>query len=63
MLRRFGEPCEIYKHPANRFVAGFIGSPAMNLMAGRIARPNAVAPFTLPAPRGVDIGRLVAARR
>ena len=28
---------ELYKRPASTFVAGFIGSPAMNLMAARIA--------------------------
>ncbi|WP_172328641.1 ABC transporter ATP-binding protein [Mangrovicoccus sp. HB161399] len=31
-----GTPREIYERPANAFVAGFIGSPAMNLMRGRI---------------------------
>ncbi len=31
-LQQSGEPLEVYKHPANRFVAGFIGSPAMNFI-------------------------------
>ncbi len=31
-----GTPREIYERPADAFVAGFIGSPAMNLMRGRI---------------------------
>ncbi|MBM3521463.1 MAG: TOBE domain-containing protein, partial [Alphaproteobacteria bacterium] len=30
-----GSPGEIYDRPANTFVAGFIGSPAMNLLTGR----------------------------
>jgi multiple sugar transport system ATP-binding protein len=30
-LQQVGEPRELYDRPANRFVAGFIGSPAMNL--------------------------------
>jgi multiple sugar transport system ATP-binding protein len=29
-IQQVGEPLELYSHPANRFVAGFIGSPAMN---------------------------------
>jgi multiple sugar transport system ATP-binding protein len=31
-----GTPLELYDRPVNRFVAGFIGSPAMNFFAGRI---------------------------
>jgi len=31
-LQQLGSPNEIYKTPANRFVAGFIGSPQMNLI-------------------------------
>jgi multiple sugar transport system ATP-binding protein len=31
-LQQVGSPQELYDHPANRFVAGFIGSPAMNFI-------------------------------
>ena len=31
-LQQAGAPLEVYKHPSNRFVAGFIGSPAMNFI-------------------------------
>ena len=31
-LQQTGVPLDIYQHPANRFVAGFIGSPAMNFI-------------------------------
>jgi len=31
-LQQYGEPMEIYRNPANRFVAEFIGSPKMNLL-------------------------------
>jgi multiple sugar transport system ATP-binding protein len=31
-IQQIGTPIEIYNHPANIFVAGFIGSPSMNLM-------------------------------
>jgi multiple sugar transport system ATP-binding protein len=33
-LQQFGAPMQVYEKPANLFVAGFIGSPAMNLLAG-----------------------------
>ncbi len=36
-FQQVGTPTEIYESPANSFVAGFIGSPAMNLIAGEIA--------------------------
>src|SRR5881227_1032641 len=39
---QIGPPLELYERPATAFVAGFIGSPAMNLLAGRIDR-NSVA--------------------
>ncbi|MEM9707731.1 MAG: ABC transporter ATP-binding protein [Pseudomonadota bacterium] len=36
VVQQVGTPTEIYDRPANTFVAGFIGSPAMNLMEGRV---------------------------
>jgi multiple sugar transport system ATP-binding protein len=33
-IEQTGSPLELYDRPANRFVAGFIGSPAMNFIAG-----------------------------
>jgi multiple sugar transport system ATP-binding protein len=35
-LQQVGTPDEIYRTPANQFVANFVGSPAMNLLEGRI---------------------------
>ncbi|WIY52564.1 ATP-binding cassette domain-containing protein [Devosia sp. YIM 151766] len=37
VIQQFGTPDEIYERPANLFVAGFIGSPAMNLRKSRLA--------------------------
>ncbi len=34
LVQQIGTPMEIYKHPANKFVASFIGSPAMNFING-----------------------------
>jgi ABC-type sugar transport system ATPase subunit len=35
-IEQVGNPVELYEHPANRFVAGFIGSPKMNFLAARV---------------------------
>jgi multiple sugar transport system ATP-binding protein len=35
-LQQVGPALELYREPANRFVAGFIGSPPMNLLEGRL---------------------------
>jgi multiple sugar transport system ATP-binding protein len=39
-VQQVGDPMELYNQPANRFVAGFIGSPAMNFAAVHIAAEN-----------------------
>ena len=39
-VQQVGDPMELYNSPANRFVAGFIGSPAMNFAGVRIAAQN-----------------------
>jgi len=36
---QIGTPMEVYRNPATRFVAGFIGSPAMNFLPGRVDGP------------------------
>jgi len=36
LVQQVGEPLELYHTPANRFVAGFLGSPAMNFAAVRV---------------------------
>ena len=43
LVEQTGEPLELYDHPANMFVAGFIGSPAMNFLPGDAARATAAA--------------------
>jgi multiple sugar transport system ATP-binding protein len=37
-IQQLGTPGEIYHRPANRFVAGFVGSPRMNFLDGRIGK-------------------------
>ncbi|ETW93977.1 MAG: hypothetical protein ETSY1_36845, partial [Candidatus Entotheonella factor] len=39
-VEQVGSPLELYRSPANVFVAGFIGSPKMNLIEGEAARQH-----------------------
>jgi multiple sugar transport system ATP-binding protein len=48
-VEQIGTPLELYDHPANLFVAGFIGSPAMNFLSGKLV--------TEAAGRGVRIAQ------
>ena len=47
-IQQVGTPDEIYSDPANTFVAGFIGSPPMNLIEGQVHSGRFIAP-------GIDI--------
>ncbi|MBS0320796.1 MAG: sn-glycerol-3-phosphate ABC transporter ATP-binding protein UgpC [Proteobacteria bacterium] len=40
IVEQIGAPLDLYDHPANTFVASFIGSPSMNLVPGRLGRPT-----------------------
>ncbi len=37
-IQQVGRPIDVYRAPANRFVAGFIGTPPMNFIEGRLQR-------------------------
>ena len=55
-IEQVGAPIELYRDPANRFVAGFIGSPSMNFLEGSL-EGGAVACAALaaaPLPLGVS---------
>ena len=45
-IQQVAEPLEIYNHPANMFVAGFIGSPPMNFFEGTVAEKSGQLFFT-----------------
>jgi multiple sugar transport system ATP-binding protein len=47
VVEQIGAPLDLYDHPTNLFVAGFIGSPAMNFLKGTI-RANGRAEFEGP---------------
>ena len=40
IVQQVGKPMIIYNQPVNKFVAGFIGSPAMNFIKGKIEKSN-----------------------
>jgi multiple sugar transport system ATP-binding protein len=60
VVEQVGSPLELYDRPANVFVAGFIGSPAMNFIAGRLESGE---PPTLFTASGVQIPLYSAAPR
>ena len=45
VLQQVGTPAELYSRPKNLFVAGFIGSPAMNFMPGKVGDGKVELPF------------------
>jgi multiple sugar transport system ATP-binding protein len=61
LIQQVGTPTEIYDRPANTFVAGFIGSPAMNLVPGIIDNgtftgENIAVPGVAAPPGPVTLG-------
>ncbi|MBW0106604.1 ABC transporter ATP-binding protein, partial [Pseudonocardia sp. KRD291] len=64
VLQQCAEPRELYDRPVNAFVAGFIGSPAMNLLSleivdGGVRFGDTVSPVPRAALGGVDEGRVL----
>jgi multiple sugar transport system ATP-binding protein len=57
MVQQVGSPQELYDYPVNLFVAGFIGSPAMNFVTAEFSRDDgpvvAFADYKLPVPASV----------
>ncbi|EPX78959.1 ABC transporter ATP-binding protein [Litoreibacter arenae] len=51
-IAQVGSPLELYETPENEFVAQFIGSPAMNLLAGEIVGTGKVTTVALPEGKG-----------
>lgn len=45
VVQQVDTPLNLYQKPANMFVAGFIGSPSMNFIPGRLARQDSVFVF------------------
>ncbi|WP_421913422.1 ABC transporter ATP-binding protein [Mesorhizobium sp.] len=64
-IEQAGAPLELFDRPANLFVAGFIGSPSMNLLKGVVRRADKTVveidgtPFPMAANSTVENGRSV----
>ena len=64
-IEQVGAPLELFDRPANLFVAGFIGSPAMNLLKGTVKKGErpvvdiAGSAFPMPARIQTDDGQAV----
>jgi multiple sugar transport system ATP-binding protein len=59
LLQQCDIPRALYEHPANAFVAGFIGSPAMNLVTVPVTAGGAkLDGLTLPLPHRPDTGEV-----
>jgi multiple sugar transport system ATP-binding protein len=58
VLQQVGSPAELYEEPVNLFVAGFIGSPAMNFMPAELSGGKVKLPFgEADAADGLGDGR------
>ena len=56
MIEQVGKPLDLYQNPDNRFVAGFIGSPAMNFVSGVTEGGGKVAAKGLSASVPLTVG-------
>ncbi len=54
-IMQVAAPLELYNHPANMFVAGFIGSPPMNFFKGTLQRTGNTLVFVENNPRGAGL--------
>lgn len=48
LLQQHGPPMELYRSPVNRFVAGFLGTPPMNFLEGKIENAGSLPVFVEP---------------
>ena len=55
IVEQVGSPLELYHHPRNLFVAGFIGSPKMNFLSVTVAAVNDGTTVKLPGEATVTI--------
>jgi len=71
LVQQSGAPLEVYQRPRNRFVAGFVGSPAMNFMRAKVGRDGervvlvvgeGTAKVNVPVPEDAGFSRLAEGR-
>ncbi len=58
VIEQVGTPQELYRHPNNLFVAGFIGSPKINMLDAKLDQTKATAKITLEDFGTIDIPKL-----
>ena len=65
-IQQVGSPIEVFERPANRFVAGFIGNPPINMLSGRIMSDQdgffvqaKALKLPIPNPAGLSVGDTV----
>jgi multiple sugar transport system ATP-binding protein len=63
VIEQQGRPLELYDTPTSKFVAGFIGSPAMNFVPGTVAANGSDVVLELPNAPSLALGRQVEANR
>jgi multiple sugar transport system ATP-binding protein len=56
IVEQIGAPLDLYDRPANLFVAGFIGSPSMNLLRGRVVVSNGAPSFVTEDGLSMPLG-------
>jgi multiple sugar transport system ATP-binding protein len=61
VLQQFDEPQKVYDHPANMFVAGFMGSPAMNFIAAQMTVRGGITELALDGGQTLKMARNVTA--
>jgi len=55
IIEQAGRPLDLYDDPANQFVAGFIGSPKMNFLSGKVTGANGATTISLAGLNGAQI--------
>ncbi|HUG25223.1 ABC transporter ATP-binding protein [Piscinibacter sp.] len=55
VLEQVGEPMALYQHPANRFVAQFLGSPRMSVLPGALVVQGGVTTVRVPGLQAVSL--------
>ncbi|RYE69383.1 MAG: TOBE domain-containing protein, partial [Rhizobiaceae bacterium] len=63
VIEQQGQPLELYDRPVNRFVAGFIGSPAMNFIPATTGPDGKSLILDLGRPQTIGLDRTIPANR
>jgi multiple sugar transport system ATP-binding protein len=59
-IEQIGAPLELYDHPVNKFVAGFLGSPSMSFISGAVERGDGAARLRMSRGATLPLGETAA---